>query len=380
MDIKYKKKAEAFLLNLPYRNFPYGNRNWGHSWHSLCSYHGKLKPAIAYWLISEFTHKGDTILDPLCGVGTIPFEACLQGRIGIGNDLSELAYIVSKAKLEKPNHDNVEHVILELESYITKNKAKPIDSRYNDFGYNGKLPQYFEENTYREILSAREFFMQKGSSITAAEAMVFSALLHVLHGNRPYALSRCSHPLTPYAPTGEFEYKNVIEKVRQKINSNYKNWNSDESTLGKAIFGDYKALVDKNIKVDAIISSPPFADSIRFYMQNWMRLWLCGWEPKDFKEADSKFLDKTQKDNFDLYYSFFEMCNTLLSESGKVILHLGKTSKVDMGVELSKRAKRWFDIVYLAGEDVSNIEKHGIKDKGVTIEHQFLFLQKKMRM
>ena len=42
------------------------------------------------------------VLDPLCGVGTIPFEACLQGRVGIGNDLSELAYIVTKAKVEKP--------------------------------------------------------------------------------------------------------------------------------------------------------------------------------------------------------------------------------------------------------------------------------------
>ena len=48
-----------------------------------------------------------------------------------------------------------------------------------------------------------------------------------------------------------------------------------------------------------------------------------------------------------------------------------------MGVELSKRAEPWFDIVYFAGEDVSTIEKHGIKDKGVTVEHQYLFLQKK---
>ena len=40
------------------------------------------------------------VLDPLCGVGTIPFEACLQGRVGIGNDLSELAYVVTKPKLK----------------------------------------------------------------------------------------------------------------------------------------------------------------------------------------------------------------------------------------------------------------------------------------
>ena len=377
MDIAFKKKAEEFVSCLPYKQPPYGNRNWGHPWHSLCSYHGKLKPAIAHWLISEFTSEGNVVLDPLCGVGTIPFEACLQGRVGIGNDLSELAYVVTKAKVEKPNYSGVEDVIRQLDDYIKNNKGSKSITDYEDFGFNGKLPQYFEPETYKEILCARDFFLNRFSSISPEEAMVFSALLHVLHGNRPYALSRHSHPLTPYAPTGEFEYKSVIEKVVQKVNASYAKLEQSQITRGRAVYGNYKDLVAKNIKADFIICSPPFADSIRFYMQNWMRLWLCGWEPKDYKKADEKFLDKLQEKNFDLYYSFFEMCADVLNDNGKVILHLGKTKTTDMGAELSKRAGSWFDLVYLAGEDVRTIEKHGIKDKGVTVEHQYLFLQKK---
>lgn len=377
MDIAFRKKAEEFVSCLPYKQPPYGNRNWGHPWHSLCSYHGKLKPAIAHWLISEFTSEGNVVLDPLCGVGTIPFEACLQGRVGIGNDLSELAYVVTKAKVEKPNYSGVEDVIRQLDDYIKNNKGSKSITDYEDFGFNGKLPQYFEPETYKEILCARDFFLNRFSSISPEEAMVFSALLHVLHGNRPYALSRHSHPLTPYAPTGEFEYKSVIEKVVQKVNASYAKLEQSQITRGRAVYGDYKDLVAKNIKADFIICSPPFADSIRFYMQNWMRLWLCGWEPKDYKKADEKFLDKLQEKNFDLYYSFFEMCADVLNDNGKVILHLGKTKTTDMGAELSKRAGSWFDLVYLAGEDVRTIEKHGIKDKGVTVEHQYVFLQKK---
>ena len=377
MDIAFRKKAEEFVSCLPYKQPPYGNRNWGHPWHSLCSYHGKLKPAIAHWLISEFTSEGDVVLDPLCGVGTIPFEACLQERVGIGNDLSELAYVVTKAKVEKPNYSGVEDVIRQLDDYIKNNKGSKSITEYEDFGFNGKLPQYFEPETYKEILCARDFFLNRFSSISPEEAMAFSALLHVLHGNRPYALSRHSHPLTPYAPTGEFEYKSVIEKVVQKVNASYAKLEQSQITRGRAVYGDYKDLAAKNIKADFIICSPPFADSIRFYMQNWMRLWLCGWEPKDYKKADEKFLDKLQEKNFDLYYSFFEMCADVLNDNGKVILHLGKTKTTDMGAELSKRAGSWFDLVYLAGEDVRTIEKHGIKDKGVTVEHQYLFLQKK---
>lgn len=377
MNTAFRKKAEDFVSNPPYKQLPYGNRNWGHPWHSLCSYHGKLKPAIAHWLISEFTNVGDVVLDPLCGVGTIPFEACLQGRVGIGNDLSELAYIVTKAKLEKPQYADVDIVIHQLDEYITRNKNSRSINEYEDFGFNGKIPQYFESETYKEILCARTFFLERLKTISSEEAMVFSAFLHVLHGNRPYALSRHSHPLTPYAPTGEYEYKGVIEKITQKIQANYKNLDYKNMERGSAIYGSYKELLLQDMKANCIICSPPFADSIRFYMQNWMRLWLCGWEPEDYKQADEKFLDKSQEKNFDLYYSFFEVCHKVLKDKGKVILHLGKTKTINMGKELSKRATEWFDIVYLAGEDVSTIEKHGIKDKGITVEHQYLFLQKK---
>lgn len=170
MDIAFRKKAEEFVSDLPYKKPPYGNRNWGHPWHSLCSYHGKLKPAIAHWLVSDFTKEGDVVLDPLCGVGTIPFEACLQGRIGIGNDLSELAYVVTKAKIEKPNRSGVEDVVHQLDEYIKKNKGEQSTAAYENFGFNGKLPQYFENETYKEILCARDFFLNRLAAASAGEA------------------------------------------------------------------------------------------------------------------------------------------------------------------------------------------------------------------
>ena len=377
----FKRQAERFIHDMPYHAEPYSGRNWGHPWHSLCSYHGTLKPSIAHFLVSHFTHENDVILDPLCGVGTIPFEASLQGRIGIGNDLSELAYVVTKAKLEKPCADHTYAVLSLLQEYISKNfKSPAIDElilKHTGFGFNGKLQDYFHADTFREILCARTFFLNKMPNITSAEAMVFAAFLHVLHGNRPYALSRQSHPLTPYAPTGDFEYKNVVDHIRDKLVLSYKKGDFSTYHEGRAIFGDYNDISNLDGKVDYIICSPPFADSIRFYMQNWMRLWLCGWEPDQFKSADDFFLDVKQKKDFSVYTSFFAMCSRALKPAGKVILHLGKNNKVDMAEELSTRASEWFIEVHRGGENVTGIEKHGIKDKGATVEHQFLFLQKK---
>ena len=84
--------------------------------------------------------------------------------------------------------------------------------------FNGSIPDYFEPSTLSEILLARRYFLENPIS-NASEALVFASLLHVLHGNRPYALSRNSHPITPYAPTGEFLYKNVVEKLTNKVSN-----------------------------------------------------------------------------------------------------------------------------------------------------------------
>lgn len=378
----FREAAVSFMSELRYRTPPYNGRNWGHQWHSLCSYHGKLKPSIAHLLVSEFTKPGQIVLDPMSGVGTIPFEACLQGRIGIGNDLSEMAYVVSRAKLERSDKEDVEKVLAALDAYIKKGvkqkKHQKAIEAAKDFGYNKTLREYFHEKTLAEIVVARSYFVGRIGELTSSECLVMAAFLHVLHGNRPYALSRTSHPLTPYAPTGEFVYKNVVEHIREKVASAYSgkvDFSSYER--GRAILGDFALLPAKGVRADWIICSPPFADSIRFYMQNWMRLWLCGWEKSDFDAADERFLDVRQKDNFDLYIPFFKMAHAVLKPKGRIILHLGKTEKVDMARELMERARSYFNEVYSADESVVDVEKHGVKDKGGTIAHQFLFLEKR---
>lgn len=377
----FKAEAKAFIDTMPYKQAPYSGRNWGHPWHSLCSYHGKLKPAIAHFLVEQFTEPGNVVVDPLGGVGTIPLEACLQGRVGIGNDLSELAFSVTKAKVEKPEYLDCISALDKLSHYISDNIESDAvfeaSKKYDDFGFNGKLPTYFHKDTFKEILCARAYFFPRIKSFSAAEAMIFSCLLHVLHGNRPYALSRNSHPLTPYAPTGDFIYKSVVEHIEKKLDAAYAKGDFSGYRSGQSIYGDYAKLSENEILADAVICSPPFADSIRFYMQNWMRLWLCGWEAEDYKNAKELFLDQKQKEDFDVYESFFAMCSKILKPNGKVILHLGKTVKVDMAEELSRRAAPYFNEVYRGSENVREVEKHGIKDKGATVEHQYLFLMKK---
>jgi len=374
--LDFANKAADFTSNPPYKTPPYSSRNWGGKRHSLCSYHGKLKPSIAHFLVSEFTQPGDVVLDPLCGVGTIPYEACRQGRFGVGNDLSKLAYCVSKAKLECTDEKQAFDELRLLEEYIDSNLEKVDHNHipYATFGFNKTLADYFHPDTLIEIVLAREYFLSL-SSISSSQAMVEASVAHILHGNRPYALSRRSHPLTPYAPSGPFEYKRLVDHAEKKLRLTFSDQMEQAFVQGRSVFGSYETL--SGIDADAIITSPPFAGSMKFYMQNWMRLWFAGWDDEQFKSASRDFLDSKQSTDFSVYKGFFQVCKRNLKPGGIAILHLGKNKQFDMAELISPYYQDDFSLIHCAGESVAELEKHGIKDKGGTSEHQFLFLQAK---
>ena len=375
-DKNYKNSAISFCSNFPYKNEPFNKKSWGNKLHSLCSYQGKLKPAIAHFLVTYFTETGETVLDPLCGVGTIPLEACLNGRIGIGNDLSALASTVTKAKVNIPQQDNawkeIENLKLYIESNIKKYDNKEIP--YTNFGLNKTLKDYFHIDTLKEIVLAREYCLSQDK--TPELCFVMSCIMHILHGNRPYALSRTSHPLTPYAPKGDYIYKSLIDHLIDKATSAYKELNIDGYIQGISYNLDYKELKNYINNIDWIITSPPFADSFKFYTNNWMRLWFSGWVDDDFVKAKELYLDGQQEKDLSVYKEFFNVCYSILKPKGKMILHLGKTKKIDMAKELSGLCQHHFKIIYIGEENVSDIEKHGIRDKNSTFVHQFMFLEK----
>lgn len=208
---------EQFKTVIPHQQEPFSSRNWGHKNHSLCSYQGKLKPAIAHHLIKTFVPENGSMLDPFSGVGTIPFEAALAGKMSYGIDISLPAYYISQAKVSAPIAEESYSYINALKQFIVKGKCTKDElNEAQSFGFNKTLAEYYEENTLKEILLARRF-VKENYPKTPSEMLVIASLLHILHGNRPYALSRRSHPIVPYAPTGEFIYKSLIEKLTEKV-------------------------------------------------------------------------------------------------------------------------------------------------------------------
>jgi DNA modification methylase len=373
--LPWKRQWAQFKKALPHQSGEYAKRNWGNPLHSLCSYQGKMKPSLAKHLVDAFVRPGGTMLDPFGGVGTIPFEAAMAGVRSWAFDISPAAVPISMAKLQHATPVECAAVIGDLERHIRSTSVTKAErAAAVAIHFNGPLADYFHPETFEEILKARAYF-QEFPPMTPAKALVFASLLHVLHGNRPYALSRRSHPITPFAPTGEAEHKSLIEKVSEKVRRAIAVDRPSGFVPGVSLCQDATAPWPIEVdNIDAIITSPPFFDSTRFYLANWMRLWFAGWLDDDFKKRPLAFIDERQKRDFAVYQPILRQARERLKTGGVCIFHLGKSRKCDMATEIQKIAKPWFAHSEIFNESVGHCESHGIRDKGTVVEHSYLVL------
>ena len=392
VEANWRKSWNYFKGNLPHQEKPYSKRNWGNPLHSLCSYQGKLKPSIAKHLVETFVPEGGVTLDPFAGVGTIPFEAALQGKKAYGFDLSPAACIISQAKLTVTSANNTSQVVSALKQFIDSYDPTREDlEEAETFGFNGKVVDYYHHKTLREVLAARHFFLnfkEENKENTEEKRdvglfpvcspsmmLVYASCLHILHGNRPYALSRRSHPITPYAPSGAFEYRSLIERLEAKVSRSLEATLPEIFVEGGIFRKDATSWWPLEIdKLDAVITSPPFFDSTRFFLTNWLRLWFSGWSDSDFKKKPRFFIDERQKTEMTVYESVIRQAKERLKPGGVLVFHLGKSKKCDMAVELTKVAKKWFAHADTFDESVAHCESHGIRDKGTVTDHQYLVL------
>jgi len=369
------RKWSHFKEDLPHQKGEFAKRNWGHPLHSLCSYQGKMKPSLAAKLVESFLSAPGRVLDPFGGVGTIPFEAALAGHQSYSFDISPSALPIARAKVEGFDAKRCEDVLLQLETHIRDGALSDDAIRAaSAIGFNGKLPEYFSEDTFREILLAREFFQRKGS-FEGHDSLVLAALLHILHGNRPYALSRNSHPITPFAPSGDFEYRALMPRLRDKVRRSLDTPLPGTFVAGTVMDQDATRAWPLQVdQLDAVITSPPFFDSTRFHLANWLRLWFAGWNADDFATQPRTFVDELQKSDFSIYDPIFRQARERLKTGGVFVMHLGKSKKCDMAIALQERAKKWFRVADIFDESVEHCESHGIRDKGTVTSHQYLVL------
>jgi len=356
--------------SFPYQMKPYAARNWGHPLHSLCSYASKMKPGLAHWLVELFTERGATVLDPFSGSGTIPFEACVQGRRGIGVDLSPLAHTITQAKVASPLREAVSDALTRLAAVLGDGSRRDELSELEE-----EIRDFFHPDTFTEIVTARRFLREALTSQGDDTLYFLSACLaHILHGNRPYALSRRSHGIIPIPPRGPVVYKPLMASLRDKARRMLKTPLPQTYISGSAYLTSANHMPLADDSVDAVITSPPFLGTTDFLRQNRLRLWFVGFGYEAQRERKPEFLEYTR--DMGSYTPILKEIARVVRPGAPVVFHLGVVKGFDMAGAMTPLAEQvGFERIALVYEDATHLESHGRTDRGATAKHSFLFLK-----
>lgn len=278
------------------------NRRWAAPQHYTCSYMAMFPPQLPHYFITRFTKLGDIVLDPFSGRGTTPIQAMSQSRFGIGNDLNDLAYCLTKGKIANPNLqeilkrlDILERGFRRKEWMRDSGKMQPIPN---------KIRMIFHRETMRHLMYLRQELDWENDDLDSFLTMV---LMGAMHGSSPGFLS-ISMPNT-FSMSWGYVKKYIKEKNLKKPNRDVFEVlrtrcrrflrMGELPNGGFAIHGDVRDL-DANEKIShgsvkMIFSSPPYLKVIKYGLYNWIRLW---WLIGDYKIVDNKLDDAHSFENY----------------------------------------------------------------------------------
>lgn len=258
---------------------------WGHSMHTMCSYHGMFPAKLVHYFIQRHSEPGDLVVDPFSGRGTTTLQARIEGRRSLGNDLNPLAHVLTAAKANPPTWSKMMGFIDQLEhSYNRAGQPEPDVSP--------DISMLFHKNTLRQILYLRSRILRtRISNWSPEELMLAGSMAGILHGahrmdgssaylsvSMPNTFSMSPQYVRKYIRDHKLSRinQNVFDRLRDKVARLYQD--APGSHIGDATQIDAAAFLQglPAETVDLIITSPPYLRVVNYGTSNWIRLWWLG--------------------------------------------------------------------------------------------------------
>ena len=371
----------SFIENIPVR--PWDSKSTAaHDWtlHQVAPYIGRMKTTMARALIQELTSEGDLVVDPFCGSGVVPLEAAALGRVVEAGDLNPYAYVITMAKLFPPNSmqaglDRLDQAWAKSLELLDLQDLRTVPLWVRAF---------FHPETLRHSLALRD------ACIELNDFFILANLLGILHHQRPGFLSYPSSNLIPYLrdrkyPRADFpemySERDVLPRMIAKV----------ARTLQRLPPLDYARISVRKVDarrfpllsgVKAVITSPPYMNSLDYVRDNRLRLWFI--EKK--LENRHEFVRRAREKQFaGLLRGVVMRFNEMIDSGGYFALVLGDARRGGSPRNTAKFALSLFSSLPLCNswelvqtyEDEIPIKRRARKEIKQSIGEQILIFHKR---
>lgn len=125
-----------------------------YSVHKIGEYPSKIRPIVFTHIVERFSNKGNTILDPFCGSGTVAVEAKLQGRNSINYDINPNAVELTKKKLDKLDSQEMRSAYRELLEDLGEDFQTVLGN--GEINHHSKLKEVQEQKEVKRLQAVLE--------------------------------------------------------------------------------------------------------------------------------------------------------------------------------------------------------------------------------
>lgn len=249
-----------------------------HSLHYALPLRESLSPEIANYLIERYSRKGEIVLDPFCGSGTVALESALRGRVPYSSDTNLFFVKMTQAKLDPAD---LTEVTLGLQGL---NVRRPINSgAFSDY-----FSAYFDIETFRELVHLRDYVHSHADRAARFVELVGAS---ILHGPSAGYLSVYTFPQISLSPEMQRDlnkkrhqipdYRAVVPRLLRRTASILRDGipsiiksSSQGARITRADARNLNYIVRPGVSL--ILTAPPLPGEGDSVKDLWLRMWFSG--------------------------------------------------------------------------------------------------------
>ncbi|MCG3221221.1 MAG: hypothetical protein H7641_07560 [Candidatus Heimdallarchaeota archaeon] len=266
--------------------------------HWFYPYKGKFHPQMIRALFNHLQiQSGETILDPFIGSGTTALEAQLLGINCLGVDISEVCYLISKAKTDSIySFTEIKNTFIQLEKQIDFN----IKGEKEQLQFASNFVESLENENCKNFFRVAELITHSDTTRRRKKGP-----LHLFYNNSRKMLRSVS------------DYVELIEQY--------------DLNLGKTDFyiQDARELKLQSNSVDGIITSPPYSIALDYVENDKHSFSVLGKKTDeirgDFIGVRGKGKSKIELYNSDMAKAYEEM-DRVLKPGKKCVIIIGNAT------------------------------------------------------
>jgi hypothetical protein len=302
-----------------------------HRFHAICPYFAMFPETFAETWIAKLSRRGDYVFDPFSGRGTTAFQSLLMGRRSVACDVNDVAYCVTKAKVQAPTLQGVTRRLNVLEA--------GYDSRVWQAAAK-KLPEFFayaySRRTLGQILYLRRELEWQANR---TDCMIAALSLGALHGETQKSPSYLSNRMprtisTKPAYSVRFwkerdlmpPLRDTFKLLRTQAQYRYESERPEGDSV--VLHTDMRKLAwlkdELPGPIRLVVTSPPYFDVTNFEEDQWLRLWFLGGPPHPTRHRVSRD-DRHEREG--AYWTFiadmWRMLGAVMAKCAHVIIRLG---------------------------------------------------------